>query len=63
MKYALAYHAENWLYQNHPRAWGYHKALVYEDDAQRLEALTALVPGEDMEAIRRAYELSVAKGR
>jgi len=62
MKYALPYSGEAWLYKNHPRAWGYHKAMMYESDNDRLEALAAIVPADDMAAIRKAYGL-VANSR
>jgi len=53
--FQLPYQAESWLYRTSPRAWGYHKALVNEDDPKRSKDLAKLVPEEDMELIERAY--------
>ena len=56
MNWQLPHNAEYWLYENHPRAWGYLKALIYEDDGERRQALMDLVLEEDMDAIKEAYE-------
>ena len=53
--FQLPYKSEMWLYKISPRAWGYHKALVNEDDPRRSQKLAQLVPEEDMALIKRAY--------
>ena len=58
MNWQLPHKAEKWLFENNPRAWGYLKALIYEDDGERRQALMELIADEDMDTIRKAYEKS-----
>lgn len=51
----LPYDAEAWLWQESPRAWGWHKALLYEDDKGLREQLKAIMPAEVRTAIADAY--------
>lgn len=62
-RYPLPYAGERWLFKNHPRAWGYHKALSYETDPDRREQLLAMVPETDLKAIRAAYTAAGPKTR
>ena len=63
MNWQLSYEQERWLYETNRRAWGYHKALVNEDHAERRKRLLAVISGEDMGYIREAYKNGVTATR
>lgn len=52
---ALPYHAEAWLWQKSPRAWGWHKALLHEDDAAMRARLKEIMPADVRVDIAEAY--------
>lgn len=51
----LPYEAEAWLWRQSPRAWSWHKALLYEDHAAVRDQLKQIMPGEVRTDIAEAY--------
>ena len=51
----LPYDTEAWLWQESPRAWGWHKALLYEDHAGVRRQLKEIMPAEVRKVVAEAY--------
>lgn len=52
----LSYEAEGWLYQHHPNAWGYLKAMQHEPNLGQLAKIKEILPPEVKRAIADAYK-------
>jgi len=52
----LTYAQEAWLFQQSPRAWGWHKALLYEPELSVQAAIKEAMPEQCKAVIKQAYE-------
>jgi hypothetical protein len=52
---SLGYEADGWLFKTSRRAWGWHKAWLYETTPQGRSDVKAAMPKEAAELIKDAY--------